>query len=210
MSNTNKSSSDSNFYLIMLALIIVMGFYISYDIDKRYGSSVAVETQPEVTPAPAAVVVDVVVAPIAVPVVEEKPAPVIVEVKDETVEVAEAKPAVEEKPVVEEKPAEAAAPLVEAPAPAAVQPIHEAVAVEAEKVINTVTRYIPIPVPVPVPVPVKQETAPAYQNYGQPNQRGNYYQQAPQNSYNSPYGNYYQQSPYGYNPYQQQNYAPSN
>ena len=208
MSNTNKSSSDSNFYLIMLALIIVMGFYISYDIDQRYGSSVAVETQPEVTPAPAAVVVDVVVAPIAV--VEEKPAPVIVEVKDETVEVAEAKPAVEEKPVVEEKPAEAAAPLVEAPAPAAVQPIHEAVAVEAEKVINTVTRYIPIPVPVPVPVPVKQETAPAYQNYGQPNQRGNYYQQAPQNSYNSPYGNYYQQSPYGYNPYQQQNYAPSN
>ncbi len=32
-----KSSSDSGFYMVLLALVVGMGFYISYDINQRYG-----------------------------------------------------------------------------------------------------------------------------------------------------------------------------
>ncbi|MCK5647546.1 MAG: hypothetical protein KAI22_01590, partial [Gammaproteobacteria bacterium] len=41
---TNNSASDSaqssdmSFYVIMLALIVCMGFYISYDMEQRYAS----------------------------------------------------------------------------------------------------------------------------------------------------------------------------
>ncbi len=42
MSNTTKgNSSDSTFYFVMLAEIIAMGFYISDDMKKRYGSEEA-------------------------------------------------------------------------------------------------------------------------------------------------------------------------
>ena len=34
---TTPPASDSRFYMVMLALIIAMGFYISYDINQRYG-----------------------------------------------------------------------------------------------------------------------------------------------------------------------------
>ena len=37
-SNTPAEVSDKSFYLIMLAMIVGMGLYISYDMDRRYGS----------------------------------------------------------------------------------------------------------------------------------------------------------------------------
>ncbi len=68
MSDTNKQSSDANFYLVMLAIIIVMVFYISYDMDNRYDSAnVIIEAQTEAAP----VIVEVEVAPV----VEVAPAP---------------------------------------------------------------------------------------------------------------------------------------
>jgi|GEM_PF-2607720 len=37
--NANKGSSDMSFYVVMLAIIVAMGFYISNDTEQRYGSS---------------------------------------------------------------------------------------------------------------------------------------------------------------------------
>lgn len=204
MSNTSKQPSDSNFYLVMLAAVVGMGFYVSYDVDKRYGSSTAaVEAQPEAAPIPVVVEVEVVTEVVETPpVVETAPAasePVveIIEIKKETiikdpetetiVKTETAAKFVETNTIVE----------AETPAEVETQPIPEAVITEAAEVVKTITKYIPVPMP--VKTRQQQPQNQHYQGYRQPYQGGNYYQQPYQNT---PYGNY-QQVPYDYNPYQQ-------
>jgi len=227
--NTNEESSDSNFYLTMLAAIVGMGFYISYDVEKRYGAAVSTSTSPVVVES----VVEKTQPPIlpeAVEMVIEETPLVPEQVVEEKTVVAEPEPVAKESIVETTRPAEksvtpvgvkevkatevekAVAPVV-SEIETTTKMMTDAVATEAAETMKQATKYIPVPVPVPVAVPTTQRVIikseePAYQPYAQPYGRpyqrgGNYYQQ--QNPYNSPYGNYYQQ-PYGggYNPYQQQ------
>ena len=55
-SNTESKtgqSSDKSFYVIMLALIVGMGFYINYDMEQRYGSTSSSAAAPMVGSEPA-------------------------------------------------------------------------------------------------------------------------------------------------------------
>ncbi|MCU7833956.1 MAG: hypothetical protein KZQ83_01795 [gamma proteobacterium symbiont of Taylorina sp.] len=227
MSNeANNESSDSNFYLTMLAVVVGMGFYVSYDVEQRYGSSNAstTEVQPVVIP----VLVETAPAEVAPALIETTIVEAtIVEIKSVAVD---SEPAVEEAKLAESQPVEEAvvpvkevkvkqAEVAKPATPVAevettAKSMNEAAATEVADVIKTITKYVPVPVPVPVAVPTTQrviiKTEPPvesdyqsyYPPYGQSYQGGNYYQ--PQNPYNSPYGNYQQQQPYGgYNPYQQ-------
>ena len=145
---TSAQSSDRSFYLIILALIVGMGFYISYDMDQRYGSTAGtaagtegsqpVEAAETATPVIVGIekVETVIIKPVAeIPATETTPEAVVVKkiVQETTVTtlvipVAEEKAAPEtaQLPVAVEteaevKPAPEVAPALDAePAPAPV------------------------------------------------------------------------------------------
>jgi len=52
--NSASQSSDMSFYVFMLAIIVGMAFYISYDMEQRYGTSAdntnSIAVEPEAAP----------------------------------------------------------------------------------------------------------------------------------------------------------------
>lgn len=234
MSNTTKgNSSDSTFYLVMLAAIVAMGFYISDDMGKRYGSKEGAAdgniTNEQIHTAQPVIVniekvISVEVKPVAeIPAGETTPEAVVVE---KTVQETTTTTAI--VPVADVKvPQAASKPIstVEVTKPAAIEQ-----AVQLEDTVKTIifkpvkSAFDSIPVESATtaveaastmmadPVPVRQaaQQYQQYQQYSQPYQGGNYYQPQP---YQQPYSNPYNNNPYanpydsgynpGYNSYQQ-------
>ena len=124
-----KQSSDKGFYLIMTAMVVGMGFYVSYDMDKRYGANTTVVKAVEQTE-PDTRVVPVVVGDIPIVVATEKSSETsekaaVVEAVDKQESVTAEKPVETEKQqqassvVLETVPVEtAAAPETQQSAPA--------------------------------------------------------------------------------------------
>ncbi|NOQ79231.1 MAG: hypothetical protein GQ546_07500, partial [Gammaproteobacteria bacterium] len=80
--NSASQSSDMSFYVIMLAIIVGMAFYISYDMEQRYGTSADNSSSIAVEPVVVSVkkVVTVEVKPVAeIPATETTPDAVVVE-----------------------------------------------------------------------------------------------------------------------------------
>ena len=229
-SGSIKQSSDKSFYLIMIAMVVGMGFYISYDMDQRYGASSGSTpannevSEPQAKAAPATPVVvgiekakSVEIKPVAeVPATETTPEAVVVKKveQDTTVTTAvvpvaapEAQKVAVPAPAAESQ-AVMAAPEVVSPAAPAVEPqpgtASEVVAapVVEETPVSTETAAV-----AEAQTPAAEQ-AQDYNPYGYPygyQYQRNYYQQQP---YRNPY--YYQnRNPYGYNPYQRPAAAPA-
>lgn len=226
---TNNSASDSaqssdmSFYVIMLALIVCMGFYISYDMEQRYGadisttadstdSTVAQDAQEPVSQ-PVVVGVEklstVEVKPVAaVPATETTPQAIVVEkVEQETVVTtavvpveaavvkneSETAPEVVEKKAVADKPVQPSSLMM--PIIESAKQAVEVVTAPVVQAAETVAETTEAATEIITePAPVVQPVQ-AYNPYD--NQYGqpqnNYYQQ-PQ--YGNPYGNQYG-NPYG-------------
>ena len=218
-------SSDMSFYVIMLALIVGMGFYISYDMEQRYGSTSSSAAAPmDSEPAQEGIQAPVVVNIEKVKTVEVKPLAVIpaTETTPEAVVVEKIVP-VEEKsevviaPVVQ-KVAAPLSPPAASPSPSSLMmPVMESAMQAADVVAAPVVEAVTDVVAEPVAEPAQAYNPYGYQ-YGQPQnnyyqpQYGNPYGNPYSNQYGNPYGNQYGNpysnqygNPYGYgnNPYQQ-------
>ncbi len=223
-SSEAAQSSDMSFYVIMLALIVGMGFYISYDSEQRYGETNSIAATQDDSAQDAALqpvivsiekVKTVDIKPVAViPATETASGAVIVEKVEQKTIITKAVIEVEEAAATEEVAAKAVPveikPVAAAPAPMpSVLPMVESmmqtadvvaapVVKAAEEVTETVTQAAVEAAPAPIAQPAQVYNPYGYQ-YGQP--QNNYYQPQPQ--YGNPYGNPYN-NPYGYgNPYQQ-------
>ncbi len=227
-------SSDMSFYVFMLAIIVAMAFYISYDMEQRYGSGAAVSGTTAAEPVVISVeqAISVEIKPVAeIPATATTPEVIVVEKTEQKtivttaiVPVQEAAAPVEAEVVVEEK----AAPEVTTPAAdtipmfdsmiQTIEKITTPVVEKAEAVVNDIIQPAP-PAPAavvkapeevqPAPVPVAQsipEATPAAPDY---NPYADQYGRRPYQDYQQPqqYGNPYgnpYNSPYNNNSYNNQ------
>lgn len=229
MSNTAKrNSSDSTFYLVMLAAIVAMGFYISDDMGKRYGSKEGaadsnITNEQNQTAQPVIVniekVISVEVKPMAeIPAGEAAPEAVVVEktVQEMTTTTAIVPVADIKDPQAASKPIS----TVEVTKPAATDPavqLEDSVKTIIFKPVKSAIESIPVESATTAveaasammadPVPVRQavQQYQQYQQYSQPYQGYQGYQPQPYqgqggNYYQQPYSNPYNNNPYG-NPY---------
>lgn len=224
-SNTSNQASDKSFYLIMLAIVVGMGFYVSYDMNQRYDESQSASTAPSTstgaedtvkTQAPVVITGDIPVVinvdktkPETAKPVSEIPAPETTATKDivdekvqQTPQVSSTVP-VEENKVEEEK--QVSATNVVTP-PVELKAEEPATAAEEPPVAQESTTTHPEVVAAPVveEVPAAETTATTMTDTvpsaSQP-VPDNYY---PYGYYRRPYqGNYYQQPR---NPYYQNRY----
>ncbi|MCU7801061.1 MAG: hypothetical protein KZQ70_13215, partial [gamma proteobacterium symbiont of Lucinoma myriamae] len=142
--NSASQSSDMSFYVFMLAIIVGMAFYVSYDMEQRYGTSAdttsSIAVEPEAAPVTKAAAKPVAVSVEKVVAVEASPDAVAVEKTEQKTAVSTTVvpfdsgiiviPAVKAK--TEEAKVKAAAPVV------------------SEKVAE---KTVPVPAPAPAPAP---------------------------------------------------------
>ena len=226
-------SSDMSFYVFMLAIIVAMAFYISYDMEQRYGSGAAVSgtTAAEAISEPIVISVEQVnsveIKPVAeIPATETTPEVIVVEKTEQKTTVTTAAIPVQEAaaPVETEK----AAPEVTDPAAdtipmfdsmiQTIEKITTPVIEKAEEVVNDIIQPAPpapatvvkapeavqpASIPAAQPLPEATPAAPDYNPYADQYGRRPYQDYQQPQQYGNPYGNPYN-SPYNNNPYNNQ------
>ena len=185
---TQNSSSDMSFYIIMLALIAGMAFYISNDMEKRYASAETAQPASEPVVISVAETGSVVIKPIVdIPATETTPEAVIVKkVEQKTIVTTALVPVKEEVSVAELEPFVIAQPKsTPAPAPAAsiVETMINTVEQATSPMVEAVTEAVQPEAAVTKPM------ADAYQQgYRDGFSKG--YQKASRQQYGNSYNNY--------------------
>ncbi len=179
-----NSSSDMSFYIIMLALIAGMAFYISNDMEKRYASAETAQSASEPVVISVAETGSVVIKPIVdVPATETTPEAVIVKkVEQKTIVTTALVPVKEEVPVAEAEPVVMAQPK-SAPAASIVETMINTVEQATSPIVEAVTETVQPEAAVTKPM------ADAYQQgYRDGFSKG--YQKASRQQYGNSYNNY--------------------
>ena len=190
--SSGSASSDMSFYVIMLGIIVGMAFYISSDIEKRYGSA---ETAQTVVDAPVVISVaetdSVMIKPIAdIPATDTTPEAVIVKKIEQKTIVTTA--------LVPVKEAAAAEVPVAEPAPVSIlETMINTVEQAAAPIVETVAEVVQ-PEPEVVSAASTEPSSDAYNAYQQGYRDGftKGYQKASRQQYGNPYNNNNNSYPY--------------